>query len=80
MVTQQLLVIRECRSVNIYGGLDPRQNRSQRMSSTTSTEKPEADTTAAVQQTVHATDVGLNAVYKIRSEAKSTGGLFPFYF
>ena len=38
------------------------------------------DTTAAVQQTVHATGVGLNAVYKIRCEAKSTGGLFTFYF
>ena len=42
--------------------------------------EPEADTTAAIQQTVHATGVGITAVYKIRSEAKSTGGLFTFYF
>ena len=27
-VTQQLLVKRECRSVNLYEGLDPRQNKS----------------------------------------------------
>ena len=42
--------------------------------------KPEADKTAVIQQTVHATGVGLTTVYKIRSEAKSTGGLFTFYF
>ena len=42
--------------------------------------EPESDTTAAIQQTVHTTGVGLTTVYKIRSEAKSTGGLFTFSF
>ena len=42
--------------------------------------EPEAATTAAIQQTVHALGVGFTTVYKIRSEAKSTGGLITFFF
>ena len=37
--------------------------------------EPAGDITAAIQQTVQATGVGLTTVYKKRSEAKSTGGL-----
>ena len=40
--------------------------------------EPAADTTAAIQQAVQAAGVGLTTIYKIRSEAKSTEGLFTF--
>ena len=69
MVTHQGLVrreCRECRSLSLYGGLGHRE--------------PAADLMAAIQQTVQATGVGLTTVYKIRSEAKSTGCLSTFYF
>ena len=36
--------------------------------------EPAGDTTATIQQTAQATGVGLATIYKICSEAKSTGG------
>ena len=73
MVTQQLLVVRECRSVNLYGAKQIIENVFNYFY-----REPAADITAVIQQTVQAAGVGLTTIYKIRRKAKSAEGLFTF--